>query len=67
MQEKINSDMESLRMSQRLAKIITDVPIKLDGLTDRSAHNLDINHVNNVLQHHDLRLAEKYLSTLNLG
>ena len=67
MQEKINSDLESLRISQRLAKIITDVPIKLDGLMDKSAHNLDISHVNSVLQHHDLRLAEKYLSTLNLG
>lgn len=67
MQEKITGDMESLRMSQRLAEIITDVPIKLDGLMDKSALNFDTAHVNKVLKEHDLRLAEKYLSTLNLG
>lgn len=67
MQEKITGDMESLRMSQRLAEIITDVPIKLDGLMDKSALNFDTAHVNKVLKDHDLRLAEKYLSTLNLG
>ncbi|CAM4161853.1 5'-3' exonuclease [Jeotgalicoccus halotolerans] len=67
MQEKITGDMESLRMSQRLAEIITDVPIKLDGLMDESALNFDTAHVNKVLKDHDLRLAEKYLSTLNLG
>lgn len=67
MQEKITGDMESLRMSQRLAEIITDVPIKLDGLMDKSALNFDTAHVNKILKDHDLRLAEKYLSTLNLG
>lgn len=67
MQEKITGDMESLRMSQRLAEIITDVPIKLDGLMDKSRLNFDTAHVNKVLKDHDLRLAEKYLSTLNLG
>ena len=67
MQEKITGDMESLRMSQRLAEIITDVPIKLDGLMDKSRLNCDTAHVNKVLKDHDLRLAEKYLSTLNLG
>lgn len=67
MQEKITGDMESLRMSQRLAEIITDVPIKLDGLMDKSALNFDTAHANKVLKDHDLRLAEKYLSTLNLG
>jgi 5''-3'' exonuclease (including N-terminal domain of PolI) len=67
MQEKITVDMESLRMSQRLAEIITDVPIKLDGLMDKSRLNFDTAHVNKVLKDHDLRLAEKYLSTLNLG
>lgn len=67
MQEKITGDMESLRMSQRLAEIITDVPIKLDGLMDKSRLNFDTAHVNKILKDHDLRLAEKYLSTLNLG
>lgn len=67
MQEKITGDMESLRMSQRLAEIITDVPIKLDGLMDKSRLNFDTAHVNKVLKDHDLRLAEKYLLTLNLG
>lgn len=67
MQEKITVDMESLRMSQRLAEIITDVPIKVDGLVDKSRLNFDTAHVNKVLKDHDLRLAEKYLSTLNLG
>lgn len=67
MQEKITVDMESLRMSQRLAEIITDVPIKVDGLMDKSRLNFDTAHVNKVLKDHDLRLAEKYLSTLNLG
>lgn len=67
MQDKIINDMESLKMSQRLAEIITDVPMKIDGLMDKSALKLDIGHINKVLQHHDLRLAEKYLSTLNLG
>lgn len=67
MQEKITGDMESLRMSQRLAEIITDVPIKLDGLMDKSTLNFDTAHANKVLKDHDLRLAEKYLSTLNLG
>lgn len=67
MQEKITGDMESLRMSQRLAEIITDVPIKVDGLMDKSRLNFDTAHVNKVLKDHDLRLAEKYLSTLNLG
>lgn len=67
MQEKIINDMDSLKMSQKLARIITDVPIKLDTMMDNSRLNFDRDHINNVLQQHDLRLAEKYLATLNLG
>lgn len=67
MREKIELDMESLKMAQKLAEIITDVPMKLDGLMENSKIDLNINHINSVLQSHDLRLAEKYLSTLNLG
>ena len=65
MQEKINNDMESLQMSQRLARIITDVPLKIDTMMDNSRLNLDTVHINNVLADHDLSVAQKYLSTLN--
>lgn len=65
MQEKINNDMESLQMSQRLARIITDVPLKMDTVMDNSRLNLDTVHINNVLADHDLSVAQKYLSTLN--
>ncbi|NMA81996.1 MAG: 5'-3' exonuclease [Jeotgalicoccus halophilus] len=65
MQEKINNDMESLQMSQRLARIITDVPLKMDTMMDNSRLNLDTVHINNVLADHDLSVAQKYLSTLN--
>ena len=65
MQEKINNDMKSLQMSQRLARIITDVPLKMDTMMDNSRLNLDTVHINNVLADHDLSVAQKYLSTLN--
>ncbi len=65
MQEKINNDMESLQMSQRLARIITDVPLKMDTMMDNSRLNLDTVHINNVLADYDLSVAQKYLSTLN--
>ena len=65
MQEKINNDMESLQMSQRLARIITDVPLKMDTMMDNSRLNLDTVHINNVLADHDLSVAQKYLSTLD--
>lgn len=65
MQEKINNDMESLQMSQRLARIITDVPLKIDTMMDNSRLNLDTVHINNVLADHELSVAQKYLSTLN--
>lgn len=65
MQEKISNDMESLQMSQRLARIITDVPLKMDTMMDNSRLNLDTVHINNVLADHDLSVAQKYLSTLN--
>lgn len=65
MQEKINNDMKSLQMSQRLARIITDVPLKIDTMMDNSRLNLDTVHINNVLADYDLSVAQKYLSTLN--
>ena len=67
MQDKINTDMESLKMSLKLAKIITDVPLKMDALKDNSVFTYDKNHAQQVLEYYDLNIARKYLDSVSLS
>lgn len=67
MQDKINTDMESLKMSLKLAKIITDVPLKMDALKDNSVFTYDKNHAQQVLEDYDLNIARKYLDSVSLS
>ena len=67
MQDKINTDMESLKMSLKLAKIITDVPLKMDALKDNSVLTYDKNHAQQVLEDYDLNIARKYLDSVSLS
>ena len=67
MQDKINTDMESLKMSLKLAKIITDVPLKMDALKDNSVFIYDKNHAQQVLEDYDLNIARKYLDSVSLS
>ena len=67
MQDKINTDMESLKMSLKLAKIITDVPLKMDTLKDNSVFIYDKNHAQQVLEDYDLNIARKYLDSVSLS
>lgn len=67
MQDKINTDMESLKMSLKLAKIITDVPLKMDALKDNSVFTYDKTHAQQVLEDYDLNIALKYLDSVSLS
>lgn len=67
MQEKIETDLESLKMSLKLAEIITEVPLKMDALKENSLYSFDKDHSSQVLDHYDLRVARKYLDSLRLS
>src|SRR5699024_669027 len=67
MQDKINTDMESLKMSLKLAKIITDVPLKMDDLKDNSVFTYYKNHAQQDLEDYDLNIARKYLDSVSLS
>lgn len=66
LQTKILNDMSSLRMSHKLAKIITDVEFSHDEYLDHRKLIIDKEKFDQTLIDHDLRITQKYMHTLNI-
>lgn len=62
---KIESDLESLTLSKRLATIITNAPISVEEYLTSSPYEVNVHKIDNVLHSHDLRISQKYLHTLS--
>ncbi len=63
---KIETDIDSLKISHRLARIITDVPVDLDLVESRSTLNISKPEIQTILDAHDLKISSKYVQTLDL-
>ena len=63
---KIETDIDSLKISHRLARIITDVPIDLNLVESRSTLNISKPEIQTILDAHDLKISSKYVQTLDL-
>ncbi|MCG1009123.1 5'-3' exonuclease [Salinicoccus sp. ID82-1] len=63
---KIESDVESLKISQRLARIITDVPVDFDYIEHSSVLNISKTQIQTILDDHDLKISSKFVGTLDL-
>lgn len=67
MQEKIETEFESLNMSLKLATIIMNVPIPIQEILDNSAFEVDVEHAQNKLDAHELTISSRYLNALDFG
>ncbi len=67
MQEKIETEFESLNMSLKLATIIMNVPIPIQEILDNSAFEVDVEHAQNKLEAHELTISSRYLNALDFG
>lgn len=64
--KKIESDLDSLHISRKLAEIITDAPVPVNEYETNSLFRPDISHLDQVFESHDLKISRKYLHTLHL-
>lgn len=62
----IEADMEHLMMSQKLARIITDVPFDVEEALLMSRFLFDREITNAVLDEHDLSISKKYIEGLEI-
>ncbi|CAD2075535.1 5'-3' exonuclease [Phocicoccus pinnipedialis] len=62
----IENDMEHLLMSQKLARIITDVPFNIEEALTLSPFRYDEKLTMDVLNEHDLTISRKYIERLEL-
>ena len=60
---KIEADMDNLKLSKNLAKIHTEVPLNTDDLLDDMAFGTEITKVLNICKEHELYVSGKYLAT----
>ena len=67
MQEKIETEFESLNMSLRLAAIITKVPIPVHEIIEKSVFKIDIEDAQKQLIDHELTISSRYLNSLDFG
>ncbi|GAB3060062.1 5'-3' exonuclease H3TH domain-containing protein [Salinicoccus sesuvii] len=63
---KIESDIESLKISQRLARIITDVPVDFRHIEQNSVLSISKTELQAILDDHDLAISSKFVGTLDL-
>ncbi|MDG0842449.1 5'-3' exonuclease [Staphylococcus equorum] len=62
-QNKINNDMQNLKVSKSLAKIHTEVPLDTTTLLQDMKFGADITKILNICNEHELYVSGKYLST----
>ncbi len=62
-QNKINNDMQNLKVSKSLAKIHTEVPLDTTTLLQDMKFGTDITKILNICNEHELYVSGKYLST----
>lgn len=62
-QNKINNDMQNLKVSKSLAKIHTEVPLDTTTLLQDMKFGTDITKILNICNEHELYISGKYLST----
>ncbi|ALM57066.1 5'-3' exonuclease [Staphylococcus equorum] len=62
-QNKINNDMQNLKVSKSLAKIHTEVPLDTTALLQDMKFGTDITKILNICNEHELYVSGKYLST----
>lgn len=62
-QNKINNDMQNLKVSKSLAKIHTEVPLDTSTLLQDMKFGTDITKILNICNEHELYVSGKYLST----
>ncbi|WP_202808840.1 5'-3' exonuclease [Staphylococcus equorum] len=62
-QNKINNDMQNLKVSKSLAKIHTEVPLNTTTLLQDMKFGTDITKILNICNEHELYVSGKYLST----
>ena len=62
-QNKINNDMQNLKVSKSLAKIHTEVPLDTTTLLQDMKFGTDISKILNICNEHELYVSGKYLST----
>lgn len=60
---KIETDMDNLKLSKTLAKIHTEVPLNTNVLLDDMAFGTEITKVLNICNEHELYVSGKYLAT----
>ena len=60
---KIETDMDNLKLSKTLAKIHTEVPLNTNDLLDDMAFGTEITKVLNICNEHELYVSGKYLAT----
>ncbi|MBF0813879.1 MULTISPECIES: 5'-3' exonuclease [Staphylococcus] len=60
---KIEADMDNLKLSKTLAKIHTEVPLNTNDLLDEMAFGTEITKVLNICNEHELYVSGKYLAT----
>ena len=60
---KIEADMDNLKLSKNLAKIHTEVPLNTNDLLDDMAFGTEITKVLNICKEHELYVSGKYLAT----
>ncbi|MDW5471569.1 5'-3' exonuclease [Staphylococcus equorum] len=62
-QNKINNDLQNLKVSKSLAKIHTEVPLDTSTLLQDMKFGTDITKILNICNEHELYVSGKYLST----
>lgn len=62
-QNKINNDLQNLKVSKSLAKIHTEVPLDTTTLLQDMKFGTDITKILNICNEHELYVSGKYLST----
>lgn len=62
-QNKINNDIQNLKVSKSLAKIHTEVPLDTTTLLQDMKFGTDITKILNICNEHELYVSGKYLST----
>ncbi|MCS4485434.1 5'-3' exonuclease [Staphylococcus americanisciuri] len=63
-QKKINANMDNLLCSKRLAEIICDAPIETQDIWQQMTYRPDLEHILNVCDEHELRVAKRYILSL---
>lgn len=63
-QAKITADETSLKMSQQLAEIRTNVPLNIQEIEQHMPHTMDIDYMVEICEQHELKVAANFLKNL---